>query len=89
MHSSYFPVRNGCDDIAVEDFEATLHYPSNYEPLASSLRNAEYYQWFNIDDLLPIKAQNWYIYFQNIAADSCFTLYRYYHGNYLSTLNFV
>lgn len=58
IHSSHFPVRNGFDDIAVEDFEATLHYPSNYEPLASSLRNAEYYQWFNIDGLLPIKAQN-------------------------------
>ena len=75
IHSSYFPVRNGHDDIAVEDFKATLHYPSNYELLASLLRNSEYYQWFNIDELLPTKAQNRYIYFQNIAIDSCFTLY--------------
>ena len=37
IHSSHFPVRNGHDDIAVEDFEATLHYSSNYEPLASLL----------------------------------------------------
>ena len=89
IHNSNFPVRNGHDDITVEDFEATLCYPSNYEPLASLLRNSEYYQWFNIDELLPTKAQNRYIYFQNIATDSCFTLYRYYHGNYLGTLNFV
>jgi hypothetical protein len=89
IHNSHFPVRNGHDDIAVEDFEAALCYPSDYEPLASLLRNSEFYQWFNIDDLLPTKAQKWYIYFQNIAADSCFTLYRYYHGNYLGTFNFV
>ena len=89
IHNSHFPVRNGRDDIIVEDFEASLCYPSNYEPLASLLRNSEDYQWHNIDDILPTKAQNRYVYFQNIAADSCFTLYRYYHGNYLGTLNFI
>jgi len=89
IHNSHFPVRNGCDDIIVEDFEASLCYPSNYEPLAFLLRNSEDYQWHNIDDILPTKAQNQYVYFQNIAADSCFTLYRYYHGNYLGMLNFI
>lgn len=89
IYNSYFPVRNGRDDITVEDFEATSCYSSNYEPLASLLRNAEDYQLFNIDDLLPTNAQHRYIYFHNITADSCFTLYRYYHGNYLGTLNFI
>lgn len=89
IHASLVPIRNGRDDITVEDIEAVSSYPSQYEPLAQLLSKSNYYDLLNIDHLLPSKPQDTYNFFQNIRADSSFTLYRYYHGNYLGTLNFV
>ncbi|PKC61559.1 hypothetical protein RhiirA1_444377 [Rhizophagus irregularis] len=89
IHTSLVPVRNGRDDITVEDIEAVDLYPSQYEFLAQLLRESNDYDLLNIDHLLPPKPQNIYLFFQNICADVSFTLYRYYHGNYLGTLNFV
>ncbi|CAB4425636.1 unnamed protein product [Rhizophagus irregularis] len=89
IHTSLVPVRNGRDDITVEDIEAVDLYPSQYEFLAQLLRESNNYDLLNIDHLLPSKPQNIYFFFQNICADVSFTLYRYYHGNYLGTLNFV
>ncbi|GBC10931.2 hypothetical protein GLOIN_2v1780244 [Rhizophagus irregularis DAOM 181602=DAOM 197198] len=88
IHTSRVPVRNGWDDITVEDIEAVDLYPSQYEFLAQLLRESNDYDLLNIDHLLPPKPQNIYLFFQNICADVSFTLYRYYHGNYLGTLNF-
>ncbi|CAB4435152.1 unnamed protein product [Rhizophagus irregularis] len=89
IHTSLVPVRNGRDDITVEDIEAVDLYPSQYEFLAQLLHESNDYDLLNIDHLLPSKPQNIYLFFQNICADVSFTLYRYYHGNYLGTLNFV
>ena len=89
IHVSLVPIRNGRDDITVEDIEAVDLFPSQYEFLAQFFRESNDYDLLNIDHLLSFKPQNTYLFFQNICADVSFTLYRYYHGNYLSTLNFV
>ena len=89
IHASLVPIRNGRDDITVEDIEAVDLYPSQYEFLVQLIHESNDYDLLNIDHLLPSKPQNTYLFFQNICADVSFTLYRYYHGNYLGTLNFV
>ena len=87
--TSLVPIRNGRDDITVEDIEAVDLYPPQYESLAQLLHESNDYDLLNIDNLLPSKPQDTYLFFQNICTDVPFTLYRYYHGNYLGTLNFV
>ena len=89
IHTSLAPIRNGRDDITVEDIEAVDLYPPQYESLAQLLHESNDYDLLNIDHLLPSKPQDTYLFFQKICADVSFTLYRYYHGNYLGTLNFV
>ncbi|POG57971.1 hypothetical protein GLOIN_2v1886194, partial [Rhizophagus irregularis DAOM 181602=DAOM 197198] len=69
IHTSLVPVRNGRDDITVEDIEAVDLYPSQYEFLAQLLRESNDYDLLNIDHLLPPKPQNIYLFFQNICAD--------------------
>ena len=69
IHTSLVPVRNGRDDVTVEDIEAVDLYPSQYEFLAQLLRESNDYDLLNIDHLLPPKPQNIYLFFQNICAD--------------------
>ncbi|CAJ0899955.1 5410_t:CDS:2, partial [Entrophospora sp. SA101] len=80
---------NARDDVFVKDYEAHDVYPPQYKPLVTLLKESNYYEILNIDDLLTSKPQENYLYFQNICTDTSFTMYRYYHGNYLGTLNFV
>ncbi|CAJ0895890.1 20155_t:CDS:2, partial [Entrophospora sp. SA101] len=88
-HKSLVPARDARDDVFVKDYEAHDVYPPQYKPLVTLLKESNYYEILNIDDLLTSKPQENYLYFQNICTDTSFTMYRYYHGNYLGTLNFV
>ncbi|CAJ0825552.1 4992_t:CDS:2 [Entrophospora sp. SA101] len=64
IHTSLVPARNARDDIFVKDYEAHDVYPPQYKPLVTLLKESNYYEILNIDDLLTSKPQENYLYFK-------------------------
>ena len=53
------------------------------------LQNSDYYELISLDTYLPDDKRAHYEFISNLEVNFAFTLYRYYHGNYLGTLNFI
>ncbi|CAG8845624.1 23778_t:CDS:2, partial [Gigaspora margarita] len=60
-----------------------------YFPIANRIRAADEYEIVSLEEFLPEIKEKRFYYLLNFAIDSTIILYRYHHGNYLGTLNFI
>ncbi|CAG8845776.1 25202_t:CDS:2, partial [Gigaspora margarita] len=60
-----------------------------YHELATIVKNLNNYEVISIDEYLPLNCNQRYKFITNLALDTTIILYRYYHRNYLGTLNFI
>ncbi|CAG8754069.1 9900_t:CDS:2, partial [Racocetra fulgida] len=60
-----------------------------YKSLATKIRETNAYEVVLLDEYLPQNKYERYNFIQNLQLDSTIMLYRYYHSNYLGTLNFI
>ena len=85
------PARNPLDNsdikILIECFRQDLK--DCYKSLATKIRETNAYEVVLLDEYLPQNKYERYNFIQNLQLDSTIMLYRYYHGNYLGTLNFI
>ncbi|CAG8688872.1 22961_t:CDS:2, partial [Gigaspora rosea] len=60
-----------------------------YFPIAERIRIANEYEIISLEEYLPETKEKRFYYLSIFAIDLTIILYRYHHGNYLGTLNFI
>jgi hypothetical protein len=60
-----------------------------YLPISERIRLADEYEVISLEEFLSETKQKRFFYLSNLTINSTIMLYRYYHGNYLGTLNFI
>ncbi|PKB96241.1 hypothetical protein RhiirA5_435175 [Rhizophagus irregularis] len=88
-HLSVDFIRNKIDNILIEIREKKESFDKKYDDISSILHNSDYYELISLDTYLSDDKRARYDFILNLEVDSAFTLYQYYHGNYLGTLNFI
>ncbi|CAG8754096.1 2403_t:CDS:2, partial [Racocetra fulgida] len=85
------PARNSIDNSTVE-LKSECYFSEvkeQYQELATIIKNSNDYEVISIDKYLPSNRNQKYNFITNLALDTTIMLYRYYHRNYLGSLNFV
>ena len=88
-HLSIKPIRNVLDHISIETREYQRNIDKKYCQISEVLYNSEFYEVHFLDNYLPENTKLRYNFINSIECNVSFTIYRYYHGNYLGTLNFI
>ena len=88
-HLSIKPIRNALDHISIETREYQRNIDKKYYQISEMLYNSEFYEVHFLDNYLPENTKLRYNFINSIECNISFTIYRYYHGNYLGTLNFI
>ena len=89
IHNSNVPIRNGIDHIKVLDInKATLAINCKYNDIVNLMHNKAEYIPICIDDLIPCNVIQT-VYLEEMELPFNITLYRYYSGNYIGTLNWI
>lgn len=78
--NSNLEIRSSCAANAIKEI---------YLPIAEHVRNTNEYDVISIEEFLPDIKEKRFFYLSNLTIDSTIMLYRYHHGNYLGTLNFI
>ncbi|PKY19235.1 hypothetical protein RhiirB3_469048, partial [Rhizophagus irregularis] len=88
IHSSSIPIRNGIDHIKVLDINKTSSMSNKYTDIINLMQDKAEYDPICIDDLIPHNVFQ-AAYFEGMELPFNITLYRYYSGNYIGTLNWI
>ncbi len=88
-HSRNEPVQNLLDNITLEVRNKQRDFNSKFRNISDLLHNSDFYELHLVDNYLPQDKRIRYDFINELKVDCTFTLYRYYHGNYLGTLNFI
>ena len=82
-------IRNLSDNISLEIRNTTRNFNQKFKNISDLLCNSDFYELHLLDNYLPEDKRVRYEFINQLKIDCTFTLYRYYHGNYLGTLNFI
>jgi hypothetical protein len=88
-HSENDLIRNVIDNIAIETRESQKIIDKKFNEISYLLECSDNYELHFLDNHLPESANNRFNFIKEMTLRVSFTLYRYYHGNYLGTLNFI
>jgi len=88
-HSRNEPIRNLLDNITLEVRNKQRNFDLKFRNISDLLHNSDFYELHLLDNYLPKDKRIRYDFINELRVDCTFTLYRYYHGNYLGTLNFI
>jgi len=88
-HLSIDFICNKIDNISLETREKKEIFNKKYNDIFLKLHNSDYYELISLDTYFPDNKRARYEFISNLEVNFAFTLYRYYHGNYLGTLNFI
>lgn len=88
-HSKNEPTRNLLDNITLEIRNKQRNFNPKFKNISDLLQNSDFYELHLLDNYLPQDKRMRYNFINELNVDCTFTLYRYYHGNYLGTLNFI
>jgi hypothetical protein len=83
------PTRNLLDNITLEIRNKQKNFNLKFKDISDLLHNSDFYELHFLDNYLPQDKKVRYEFINELNIDCTFTLYRYYHGNYLGTLNFI
>ncbi|PYY20207.1 MAG: hypothetical protein DMG62_23830 [Acidobacteria bacterium] len=89
INESDEPVRNIFNNISIETRESLQIINKKYDTISLLLQTSDDYELHFLDNYLPESKKDRYEFINNMKLKVPFTLYRYYHGNYLGTLNFI
>lgn len=89
INESNEPVRNIFNNISIETRESQQIINKKYDVISSLLQTSDDYELHFLDNYLPESKKDRYEFIIDMKLKVPFTLYRYYHGNYLGTLNFI
>jgi hypothetical protein len=88
-HLKNEPVRNLLDNITLEIRNKERNFNQKFKSISDLLHDSDFYELHLLDNYLPQNRKSRYDFINELKVDCTFTLYRYYHGNYLGTLNFI
>jgi hypothetical protein len=88
-HSRSEPTRNLLDNITLEIRYKQKNFNLKFKAISDLLQNSDFYELHLLDNYLPQDKKARYEFINELKVNCTFTLYRYYHGNYLGTLNFI
>lgn len=90
LHYSDTPARNGVENIELYTIEAfTTPILSKYIELDRALQQEDYYVYIELDQYLPPQPKQKHNFIKELCLSFPISVYRYHHGNYLGTKNFV
>jgi len=89
IHSSDVPTHNPGCDLKVYTIEASDSIHSKYQELSDFLFEKDTYEFFNLEEYTPHDVIQKYNYIKNLQLNVPVTIYRYYQGNYLGTINYI
>ncbi|GBB94021.1 hypothetical protein RclHR1_22760001 [Rhizophagus clarus] len=88
-HSRSSPTRNLLDNITLEIRYKQKNFNLKFKAISDLLQNSDFYELHLLDNYLPQDKKVRYEFINELQVNCTFTLYRYYHENYLGTLNFI
>ncbi|GBC03424.1 hypothetical protein RclHR1_05110007 [Rhizophagus clarus] len=88
IHLSDTPACHPANDLKVYMIDSCQKIDVQYKQLQDHLSNADYYTEVDLESFLPKNAIQ-YHFIKNLQIQFPVTLYRYYQGNYLSTINYI
>ena len=88
-HSKNEPIRNLMDNVTLEIRNKQRNFNQKFKDISNLLCDSDFYELHLLDNYLPNDKRTRYDFINELKVDYTFTLYRYYHGNYLGTLNFI
>ncbi|POG72960.1 hypothetical protein GLOIN_2v1773072 [Rhizophagus irregularis DAOM 181602=DAOM 197198] len=89
IHYSDVSTRNPGCDLKVYTIEVSDSIHSKYEELSNFLLEKDSYEFFDLDEYTPYDVIQKYNYIKNLPLNVPVTIYRYYQGNYLGTVNYI
>ncbi|UZO23562.1 uncharacterized protein OCT59_015896 [Rhizophagus irregularis] len=88
-HSRNELTQNLLDNITLEIRNKQRNFNPKFKNISDLLKDSNFYELHLLDNYLPQEKRTRYNFINELNVDCTFTLYRYYHGNYLGTLNFI
>lgn len=88
IHNSSVPIRNGIDHIKVLDINKVSTTKHKYNDIINLMHDKAEFEPACIDDLIPCNVIQ-AAYLEEMELPFNVTLYRYYSGNYMGTLNWL
>src|SRR5271168_589694 len=82
-------IRSLLNNITLEIREKRRDFNQKFQNISDLLYNSDFYELHLLDNYLPEDKRTRYDLINELRVNCTFTLYRYYHGNYLGTLNFI
>uniref|UniRef100_U9T4T2 Uncharacterized protein n=1 Tax=Rhizophagus irregularis (strain DAOM 181602 / DAOM 197198 / MUCL 43194) TaxID=747089 RepID=U9T4T2_RHIID len=89
IHLSDTPARHPANDLIVYTIDSCRKIDAQYKQLQDHLLNVDYYTEVDLESFLPKDAIQRYRYIKDLQIQFPVTLYRYYQGNYLGTINYI
>jgi hypothetical protein len=89
IHSSNIPARQPANDLKVYTIDSCRKIIAQYQQLQDHLSNMADYTEIDLESFLPKDAMQRHRYIKNLQLQFPVTLYRYYQGNYLGTINYI
>lgn len=90
LHYNDTPARNGVENIELYTIEASKSpILSKYTELDKALQQENYYIYIDLDQYLPLLTNQKYVFIKELCLSFPISIYRYHHGNYLGTKNFI
>ena len=77
------------DNVTLEIRNKQRNFNQKFKDVSNLLCNSDFYELHLLDNYLPDDKKTRYDFINELKVDCTFALYRYYHGNYLGTLNFI
>ncbi|GES77507.1 hypothetical protein GLOIN_2v1482475 [Rhizophagus clarus] len=88
-HSRSEPTQNLLDNITLEIRYKQKNFNLKFKAISDLLQNSDFYELHLLNNYLPQDKKVRYEFINELQVNCTFTLYRYYHENYLGTLNFI
>ncbi len=89
IHLSDTPARHPANDLKVYTIDSCRTIDTQYQQIQDHLSNIGNYTEVNLESFLPEDAIKRYRYIKDLQIQFPVTLYRYYQGNYLGTINYI
>jgi len=90
LHNSDTLTRDGVRNIELYTIEASKSpISSQYIELDRELQQKNHYIYIDLDQYLPSQPNQRYIFIKELCLSFPISIYRYHHGNYLGTKNFI
>jgi hypothetical protein len=89
LHNSDSAARNPNCDSKVYTIEASNDIHSKYQELSNFLLERDNYEFFDLEEYTPHDVIQKYNYIKDLQLNIPVTIYRYYQGNYLGTINYI